>query len=136
MSKIQHQPTPETRAEVSALKSFGVNLDDISKYIGIDRKTLSKHYADEIDKAQIKANLTVAKFLFNAASGRAIEDGASYTDCLRSAMFWAKTRMEWRETTPASPISGDTEPQSLNITFSIAEPVADIRITKSTDAPA
>jgi hypothetical protein len=98
MSRNPHEPTPQTRAEVSALKSFGVPLDDIADYIGIDRKTLSKHYPDEIKTAQIKANANVAKFLYGAASGKAMEQGATHSDCIRAAMFWAKTRMQWRET--------------------------------------
>jgi N6-adenosine-specific RNA methylase IME4 len=98
MSCHPHSPTPQQRSEVAALKSFGVPLDDIAAYIGIDRKTLSKHYAEEIRAAQIKANANVAKFLYSAASGKALEQGATYADCVRSAMFWAKTRMGWRET--------------------------------------
>jgi hypothetical protein len=98
MSRNPHEPTSQTRAEVSALKSFGVPLDDIADYIGIDRKTLSKHYPDEIKIAQLKANANVAKFLYGAASGKAMDNGASYADCIRASMFWAKTRMGWKET--------------------------------------
>ena len=98
MANPRHAPSTQTRAEVSALKSFGVPLDDIAAFIGIDRKTLSKHYKAEIDTAQIKADAAVAKFLYGAASGRSLKDGATYADCVRAAMFWAKTRMSWRET--------------------------------------
>jgi len=98
MSRHPHDPTPQQRAEVSALKSFGVPLDEIADYIGIDRKTLSKHYDDEIKAAQIKANANVAKFLYSAASGKSLDSGATHSDCIRAAMFWAKTRMQWRET--------------------------------------
>jgi hypothetical protein len=52
----------------------------------------------EIDTAQVKADAAVAKFLYGTASGRALKDGATYSDCVRAAMFWAKTRMGWRET--------------------------------------
>jgi hypothetical protein len=107
MSRPKHEPTLQQRAEVSALKSFGVPLDDIAAYIGIDRKTLSKHYGDEIAAAQIKANATVAKFLYSAASGKALEGGAAYSDCVRAAMFWAKTRMGWRETSQVDHTSSD-----------------------------
>ncbi len=99
MANPPHEPTPQTRAEVSALKSFGVPHEDISTYIGIDAKTLRKHYRKELDMAQIKADAAVAKFLYGAASGQALKNGATYADCVRSAMFWAKTRMGWRETT-------------------------------------
>jgi hypothetical protein len=102
-----HQPTLQQRAEVSALKSFGVPLDDIAAYIGIDRKTLSKHYKAEIDKAQTQANAAVAKFLYKAASGQALGTGATHSDCVRAAMFWAKTRMQWRETNHVDHTSSD-----------------------------
>ncbi len=107
MSRHQHAPTPQQRAEVSALKSFGVPLDDIAAYIGIDRKTLSKHYKAEIDKAQTQANAAVAKFLYKAASGQALGTGATHSDCVRAAMFWAKTRMQWRETNHVDHTSSD-----------------------------
>ena len=102
--KPAHIPTPQTRAEVAALKSFGVPLDEIAAYIGIDRKTLSKYYRAEIDTAQVKADAAVAKFLYGTASGRALKDGATYADCVRAAMFWAKTRMGWREKDDATQV--------------------------------
>ena len=46
----------------------------------------------------IKANANVGKFLYQAASGQALATGATYSDCVRAAMFWAKTRMGWKET--------------------------------------
>jgi len=107
MSRNPHEPTEQTRGEVAALKSFGVPLDDIAAYIGIDRKTLSKYYDEEIRTAQTKADATVAKFLYSTASGRALKDGASYSDCVRAAMFWAKTRMQWRETNDHDVTSSD-----------------------------
>jgi hypothetical protein len=107
MPRKLHEPTPQTRAEVSALKSFGVPLEDIARYIGIDRKTLSKHYVEEIANAQTKADANVAKFLYSAASGNAIKEGANYADCVRAAMFWAKTRMQWRETNHVDHTSSD-----------------------------
>jgi hypothetical protein len=107
MPRHPHQPTDKTRAEVEALKSFGVPQDDIALYIGIDRKTLAKHYKDELDTAQTKADATVARFLYQAASGKALDSGASYADCVRAAMFWAKTRMQWRETNHHDHTSSD-----------------------------
>jgi hypothetical protein len=117
----EHAPTPQQRAEVSALKSFGVPLDDIAGYIGIDRKTLSKHYADEVKSAQIKANAAVAKFLYNAASGNALAKGATHADCVRAAMFWTKTRMGWRETEREQ----QTQPLTINNIVSAASDLGD-----------
>lgn len=113
MSRNPHEPTAQTRAEVSALKSFGVAQSDIANYIGVDDKTLRKHYREELDNAQTKADATVAKFLYNAASGKALESGASHADCVRAAMFWAKTRMKWRETDSES--QANANPITINV---------------------
>jgi len=98
MSKPLHQPTDKTRAEIIALRSYGVPIKEVAAYIGIDDKTLYKYYKDELDNSAIKANANVGKFLYQAASGQALTTGASYSDCVRAAMFWAKTRMGWKET--------------------------------------
>ena len=98
MPAKKHEPTVETRSEVRALVSFGTPQEDIAKYIGVSHPTLRKHYSEEIKISSIKANAQVGKFLFNLASGNAMKQGASYAECSRAAMFWAKTRMGWRET--------------------------------------
>ena len=98
MSKPLHQPTDKTRAEIVALRSYGVPIKEVAAYIGIDDKTLYKYYKDELENSAIKANANVGKFLYQAASGQALATGATYSDCVRAAMFWAKTRMGWKET--------------------------------------
>ena len=98
MSTPLHKPTNETRAEVKALSSFGVPQEDIAIFIGISKPTLAKYYPDELRVSSIKANATVGKYLYNLASGLALKNGATHGDCSRAAMFWAKTRMGWRET--------------------------------------
>lgn len=97
-TKPPHEPTDRTRAEVSALYSFGIPQEDIGRYIGIDAKTLRKHYREELDNSVTKANAAVGRFLYQSATGSTLKDGASHSDCVRAAMFWAKTRMGWRET--------------------------------------
>jgi transcription initiation factor TFIIIB Brf1 subunit/transcription initiation factor TFIIB len=115
MPRKAHQPTPKTRTEVMALTSFGVPQEEIAKFIGVDSKTLRKHYREEMDTAETSANATVARFLYNVASGKALKDGASYSDCVRAAMFWAKTRMRWRETNHIDHSSSDGTMQPLVI---------------------
>jgi hypothetical protein len=106
MSRRPHEPNDKTKAEVAALISYGVPVKQVAAYIGIDDKTLSKYYGELMDEAKAKAHAQVGRFLFQAASGNLIEKGASYADCLRSAMFYAKTQMGFREVereeTPAS----------------------------------
>lgn len=98
MPKPLHKPTEKTRAEIVALRSYGVPIKEVAAYIGIDDKTLYKYYREELENSAIKANANVGKFLYQAASGQALQTGASHSDCVRAAMFWAKTRMGWKET--------------------------------------
>jgi len=111
MANPPHAPTPESRAQVSALYSYGITQEEIARFIGIDPKTLRLHYRDELDSAHVKANAKVGQFLFQNASGQTLKDGASHSDCVRAAMFWAKTRMGWRET---QNIDHTTNGESLN----------------------
>ena len=98
MSNPPHAPTEKSRAEVAALYSYGIPQKEIASFIGIDTKTLSKHYREELDVAQVKAHAAVGRFLFQSATGATLKEGASHSDCVRAAMFWAKTRMGWKET--------------------------------------
>ena len=96
-----HQPTEASRGKVNALASFGVPQEDIAAFIGISHVTLRKHYSEELRLSAIKSNAQVGQFLFSLASGSAMkleQNPASWGDCSRAAMFWAKTRMGWRET--------------------------------------
>lgn len=98
VGKPEFVPTDEQRAQVTALATFGVAQPEICTFIGISLPTLHKHFRAELDNGAAKAQAAVGKFLFTAASGKALDDGAAFSDCLRAAMFYAKTRMGWKET--------------------------------------
>jgi hypothetical protein len=74
----------------------GIPEGEIAKLIAnpqtnrpIDEKTLRLHFRSEIDRGQVKANTAVAQSIYRAAlSGN-----------MTAAIFWAKTRMGWKETT-------------------------------------
>jgi hypothetical protein len=66
--------------------------------VGIDAKTLRKHYREELDTGQIKATAKVAESLFRKAT----TDGSQ---SVTAAIFWLKTRGGWRE----SPQSHEVE---------------------------
>ena len=120
MSKPLHQPTEKTRAEIIALRSYGVPIKEVAAYIGIDDKTLYKYYRDELENSAIKANANVGKFLYQAASGQALTTGATHSDCVRAAMFWAKTGRGWKETNVQEHTGADGKPiqQAIEIKVS------------------
>lgn len=124
-TKPPHAPTPESRAQVSALYSYGITQEEIARFLNIDPKTLRLHYRDELDSAHIKANAKVGQFLFQNASGQTLKDGASHSDCVRAAMFWAKTRMGWRETQSIDHTTGGEKLTGLTVSFIDATPSKD-----------
>jgi hypothetical protein len=103
----QHQPTEQTVASVRSLVSFGIPIKEVAAYIGIDDKTLSKHYGEIMTEARGTAKGRVGRYLFQAATGDLIEKGATHADCLRAAMFYAKTQMGFRETHDLNHMSED-----------------------------
>lgn len=82
-----HKPTDELRAQVETMLSVGITQEQVAAYIGICVDTLVKHYADEIRKGSMNANVAVAKSLYkNAIKGN-----------VSAQIFWCKTRLGWRE---------------------------------------
>ena len=73
------------------MAGFGVPEIDIAGVIGIDPKTLRKHYRAELDHGHVKANVRVAGNLYRKATGEGRE-------AVVAAIFWLKTRAGWRET--------------------------------------
>src|SRR5712672_2446286 len=88
MGRRAHKADPAQRRQVEAMAAYGIPADDISRVVGIDAKTLRKHYRDELDLGETKANAQVAGFLFNSAR----------TGNVTAQIFWLKTRARWRET--------------------------------------
>ena len=91
MGRRAHKPDDFHRRQVEAMAGYGVPEPSIARVVGIDAKTLRKHYREELDTGQIKATAKVAESLFRKATG---EGPQSVT----AAIFWLKTRGGWKET--------------------------------------
>jgi hypothetical protein len=74
------------------MAGYGVSEADIARVVGIDPKTLRRHYRDELSTGHIKAAAKVAESLFRKAT----TDGPQ---SVTAAIFWLKTRVGWKETT-------------------------------------
>ena len=70
------------------MAAYGIPEFDIARVVGVDPKTLRKHYRDELDLGETKANAQVAGYLYNAAKSGNVT----------AQIFWLKTRAKWRET--------------------------------------
>src|SRR6476659_5617158 len=88
MGRRAHKPDPAQRRQVEAMAAYGIPEIDIAAVVGGDPKTLRKHYRDELDLGETKANAQVAGFLFNSARNGNVT----------AQIFWLKTRARWRET--------------------------------------
>jgi len=92
MARAAHQPTDASRRQVEAMAGYGVPEWDIAKVLGIDPKTLRKHYPAELELGHVKANARVAESLFKKAIAADLTAPA-----VNAAIFWLKTRAGWRE---------------------------------------
>jgi hypothetical protein len=88
MGRRAHKPDPSLRRQVEAMAAYGIPETDISRVMRVDPKTLRKHYREELDLGESKANAQVAGFLFSAAKNGNVT----------AQIFWLKTRARWRET--------------------------------------
>ncbi len=73
MARPSHQPLPALRRQVEAMAGYGVPETNIARVVGIDPKTLRKHYRDELDTGHVKANAKVAENLYRKATGEGRE---------------------------------------------------------------
>ena len=91
MARRAHKPDAISRRQVEAMAGYGVPESDIAGVIGVDPKTLRKHYRDELKHGHVKANAKVAENLYRKATGEGRE-------AVIAAIFWLKTRAGWKET--------------------------------------
>jgi hypothetical protein len=113
MARPAHKPDPTVRHQVEAMAGYGVPEAEIAGVIGIDAKTLRKHYRGELDHGHVKANAKVAENLYRKATG----DGR---EAVIAAIFWLKTRAGWKETSVQELAARDDKP--LVIFRTIVEP--------------
>ena len=73
------------------MAGFGLSPADIARVLGIDEERLLSTFAHELDSGAIKANVRVAESLFRKATGEGRESATA-------AIFWLKTRAQWKET--------------------------------------
>ena len=98
------------------MAGFGVPETDIAGVIGIDPKTLRRHYRDELKHGHVKANARVAESLYRKATS----DGAQ---SVTAAIFWLKTRAGWKETSVTELAAKDQNP--VLIVRTICDPKAE-----------
>jgi hypothetical protein len=114
----KHQPTAKSRKQIEEMAGYGLPHEQIGAIIGIDDKTLRKYYRADLDRGKATANAAVAKSLFQKAT----EDKDT-----TAMIWWTKSQMGWSD----KPKESEEEAQPLNITFTVAESVGDVKVTNA-----
>ena len=74
--------------QVEAASGYGLTHERIAALIGIDPKTLRKHFRTELDVGAAKADAAVAKSLF---------ENATKFNNVAAQIWWTKSRMGWTD---------------------------------------
>ncbi len=105
MGRPPHLPGSSERRQVEAMAGYGIPEADIARVLGIDPKTLRKHYREELDTGHVLANAKVAESLFRKATG-------DHRQAVTAAIFWLKTRAGWKETSVHEVNGGFPQPRT------------------------
>jgi predicted transcriptional regulator len=104
----EHIPTDEQKKLVESTSGLGLPHEQIASLVGIDDKTLRKHYRKELDEGKAKANSQIAKTLYSKAT-------SGDTTAL---IWWTKTQMKWSETVKQELTGADgKELSGIQVTF-------------------
>ena len=99
---MAHKPTDANRGLIKGMATVGVPIAQIAGFVGISETTLRKYYGREVMVGAVQANAKVAETLYKVATD------ITHPRCVTAGIFWAKTRMGWKETT-ALEFSGQIE---------------------------
>lgn len=100
-----HEPSVDQRKLVETCAAFGIPHNDIAAVVGIDPKTLRKHYRVELKNGSTKAIVKVASNLYTIATSAKGGPGT-----VTAAIFFLKTRARWKETSAVENSGPDGKP--------------------------
>jgi hypothetical protein len=127
------QPTDKQRGQVEAMARYGIPQEEAARVIGISKTTLRKHFEEELAVGLTKANVQVGEFIFSTIIGATIPGREPVTDGrarVAAAIFWAKTKMGWKETSVHEHTGKDGDSIKIDARATLADAIA--RIVAST----
>ena len=96
-----HEPTPASRGAVAVMtakgRDVGFTQEVIARAIGIDSKTLVKHYADQLKLGRHWADAAVEIAVFDKAIADTVESGS-----VQAAKLYARNLMDWDQPATAN----------------------------------
>jgi hypothetical protein len=110
-----HVQDARSRKLVEIMVAIGTNHDEIARTIGISVGTLDRKYRNELNGASAKTNAAIGNSLFLQAVGGPKHDWRKANP--QVGMFWAKTRMRWRDREPDDGQLVDNDPQVIRVSI-------------------
>ena len=117
-----HVPTERDRKQVLMMVGFGITQLQIASIMGVSQDTLDRHYRNELDSGVSRANMQVANNLFAIATSRG--QGA-----VAAAIFWMKTRAQWREVERHEHTGADGGPINVRTLIDVSQMTAEEQAT-------
>ncbi len=118
----EFKPTDDQRKTITYLAIAGITQDEMAGCIGIDKKTLARHFRSELDTGK------------NQVTGRAIGKLVGLIDegNLGAICFYLKTKCGWKETaiTEHLPAQGQTMRDAIINAVSDMDPTVKIQIAE------
>ena len=102
----KYEKTDKDATIVYSYAAYGATNEDIAAILGMDNKTLTTHFPEELLSGRATAKNTIAQRLYNIAIGK---EAVIHPDTnqviappvkpnLSALIFLAKTRLGWKET--------------------------------------
>jgi hypothetical protein len=111
-------PSDDQRRQVELMVSLGsVSQEEVAEIIGVSLPTFKKHFAKEIRLGKAKCDTAVGANIIRIASDKKNGKGT-----VQAAIFYAKTRMGWKETTRNEHTGADGAPLPLHQTAVVILP--------------
>ena len=88
-----HAPTEKDRQMVEVLAGYAIPVDKIAAVVGVDTKTLTKHYGEQLTRGAATVEAKLVGNLLRLASGT---DGTA----LKAIMFSLNCRFGWSAYAP------------------------------------
>ena len=93
---IPHTRDEKTAGQIEAMTALGFSVEEIAVTLNLRPGQVRHYYAQELETAAVRANMQVAKAVFDMA-----KSGKN----LAASQFWLRNRAGWKEGADAGQVS-------------------------------
>jgi AraC-like DNA-binding protein len=104
MRGTEFKPTVDQRALVESAAAFGLTQADIANQLGIQEKTLRKHFREELNSGKFKVDMIAGKTVTELMKSK------DERVRLEAAKYYTSRRMGWKETSVNENVGKDGGP--------------------------